>query len=222
MHRVFLDTNVFKLSATKQRRLIPSNRKTLDWMGNLVGVELYRLGYLNPNEGIRNTAHRQEAELLQSVAEAVKSGHLEAVTEQEVLVESWGIPGSDSVTGQFYGASVSMVTGHAYSVRSICGNRFETAKEAQRSFLVGIEDPRYIELRKATGAWQGDNEPSLNQMADAFHVWCAECTGCDYFLTLDYRLIRMVMGHKYRPKTMKLVKPSTLLQELEKSGGSAT
>jgi predicted nucleic acid-binding protein len=55
-----------------------------------------------------------------------------------------------------------------------------------------------------------------NQLIDAFHIFWAESTNADYFLTCDRKLIRLLENHKKYPPTVKVVLPSKLMEELKK------
>jgi predicted nucleic acid-binding protein len=50
----------------------------------------------------------------------------------------------------------------------------------------------------------------MNQLLDAFHLWSAEAAGCDYFLTLDFKLIKM-MNQAPSSTPVRIVRPSELL-----------
>ncbi len=42
-----------------------------------------------------------------------------------------------------------------------------------------IQDKRYRTLAKIAGAYQVDGKSNLNQLRDAFYVWCPEHNGCE-------------------------------------------
>ncbi len=94
---------------------------------------------------------------------------------------------------------------------------FDDPKELQFEFLSGLHHERFMELQKLTGAHQGQRKANRNQLLDAFHIWCAEHSDCDYFLTMDLKLIRMVSNNRKRNLRLKLVGPSELLWEIDNS-----
>ena len=66
----------------------------------------------------------------------------------------------------------------------------------QFDFLAKLKSQRFVELQRVTGAYQGDRGLNRHQLLDAFHLWCAEHNRCDYFLTLDFKLIRMLRSRQ--------------------------
>lgn len=83
-------------------------------------------------------------------------------------------------------------------------------KRAQYEFLCSLKHKRFLQLQRATGAYQGPNGINENQLLDAFHLWCAEYNASDFFLTLDFNLARAVKGAK-SVRTVPVVRPSELL-----------
>ena len=105
---VFLDTNVFKFSATSLRRYV-GRQQTTQWGPLQVDSVVYTQELLNPNDRILNAELKAEADLLPAVAELGLQGRAHFVISDEAKYEQWGLPGLDSVTGLFFGASVGMV-----------------------------------------------------------------------------------------------------------------
>jgi hypothetical protein len=66
-----------------------------------------------------------------------------------------------------------------------------------------------------TGAYQGGGKWNRNQLLDAFHLWCAEYNKSDYFLTLDFKLIRILGQNRKTRLPVRAVRPSELLAALE-------
>jgi predicted nucleic acid-binding protein len=64
-----------------------------------------------------------------------------------------------------------------------------------------------------TGAYQGSGKLNRNQLLDAFHIWCAEFNKCDYFLTLDFKLLNVVRKQK-RHSLVEIIKPSELVTKI--------
>ena len=211
--RIFLESTVFKFSATKQLRFIPYNKEVRNWYGRVVGFIVNKLDYVNPNDRITNPDLKTEADLLPMVAGLAKDSKIHGVTHVETEFETWGLPKMDSESGRFYGAPIEHVNAPIKYSRIFIGAGLDS-KQLQRNFLLSITNARFKELQKVTGAYQGKRPANSNQLLDAFQIWCAEHSECDYFLTLDFKLIRVVMKHHKRPKRLVLVKPSTLLDEL--------
>jgi hypothetical protein len=81
------------------------------------------------------------------------------------------------------------------------------------NFLKSITHPRFLQLQRACGAFQGDSVKE-NQLADAFHIWCAEAANASHFLTTDFTLANLVRRHRTAPPQVRVVAPSELLDEL--------
>lgn len=210
---VFLDTNIFKFSATALRRYV-GRTETLQWGPALeISDVVYQEQLLNHNEGIQNTDLKAETELLPSVAAMGIGGRARFVISAEARYEQWGLPNLDSETDMFYGAAVADVGTPVVYSRVMGGLGIDGAAEQLR-FLSSLSNPRFLEFQKATGAYQGGKARNRNQLLDAFHLWCAEHNGCEFFLTLDFKLIR-VFSSSRTISPVRLVKPSELLRHLE-------
>jgi hypothetical protein len=59
--RVYVDTNIFKFSATELPRLKPRS-KTINWGGNEIEVTVHDFVEENPNERIKNDELKTEAD----------------------------------------------------------------------------------------------------------------------------------------------------------------
>lgn len=211
---VFVDTNVFKFTATSLPRYV-ARQQRIQWGPLAIDVTVHDDTVVNPNERIQNSELKTEADLLFPLAELGKAGTVRYIWTVESLCELWGLPNLDSQTEAFYGAPVAMADAPFYYQRAVGGIGIDSAAERMR-FLLSINSKRFFELQKATGAYQGELPPNKNQMLDAFHMWCAEHNRCDYFLTLDFSLIR-VLGRSPLRTSVRVVKPSELLRELSGS-----
>ena len=206
---VYVDANIYKFAATALPRLFP-RKQIIDWGHTTSEHHYYELGYLNPNDRISDPAFRAEVDLIEAIATQVKIGRLRAVTNFETTLEIWGLPKMDSASGKFYSAKVDNVPAAVEGSRLLFyGSR--NIDEIQQKFFRRIRHPRFLELQKLTGGYQGKDDYNSNQMLDAFALWCAEYNGCDYFLTLDLKLISLVRNAKLRPVRPQLVRPSELI-----------
>lgn len=209
--RVFLDTNIIKFSSSELERYVPYEQEIL-WGGSKQRLVVHQMESRNPNDNIRNEELKREVDLLEDVAKLGDAGRLEFLTHAEVHFESWSMPNLDSKRGLFYGANVGLVEDPIQYSRTIMGGR-HSLRESQYAFLSSIEHPRFIEIQKVVGAYQGEmNSPSRNQLLDAFHLWCAENGKCDYFLTLDLKLIKLIRFKANNCLAVKAIKPSELLE----------
>jgi hypothetical protein len=206
--KVYLDANVFKFSATQLPRLRP-RQQIVNWGGRDHEVIVHDFIIVNPNDTIPNPELKEEADLLPKVAELGKSGYVQYVIQTETLFESWGLPDMDSATGAFYGAPYMNVDAPITYGR-IVGGRGDP-KEVQFEFLKSINSPRFTELQRMTGAYQGEKKLNRKQLLDAFHLWCAEHNKCAYFLTLDFKLTKVLRQNRQRRLFVNVVRPSELL-----------
>jgi len=212
MIKIFVETNVFKFSATRIERLIRVNKPTRNAQGEITGVLLYEPGYINPNEKIQNPELRTEADLLPQIADIAKAGKFQLLTHREAMYEGWGLPNMNSATGDFYDALVAEAEAPIKYGRALFYPRI-SAKELAKDFFAGIQDKRYRTLAKISGAYQGDNKYNLNQLRDAFYLWCAEYNDCECLLTLDFKFIKMIRRDRKHNVKVKVVRPSELLEQ---------
>jgi hypothetical protein len=180
---------------------------------NIPEVQAYDIGLVNPNASLTGEI-KTEAELLPTLAEFGKQGTVRYFIHTETEFESWGLPKMlGNTAGKFYGAPIASAASPAQYSRVMIGYYTQDPKEMQFDFLSGLNYKRFNELQRMTGAYQGPGKLHQNQLLDAFNIWCAEHNDCDFFLTLDFKLIRVVASsHK---QTIRLVKPSELLKYLE-------
>jgi hypothetical protein len=163
---------------------------------------------------------RAEIDLLSEVARRARVGDIELVWHIETELEFFGIYQLDGGRSELLDAGVTMVDG-PLKYRRLLSPMSPLSRDTWRSprtdFLKSVNHPRFLELQRACGAFQGDHI-NEQQLADAFHVWCAEATDASHFLTTDFKLARSVRGHKTAPPRVRVVAPSELLDELGPSG----
>ncbi|MBI3995662.1 MAG: hypothetical protein HY349_06785 [Nitrospirae bacterium] len=208
--KVYIETTVLKFSATQLPRLQPKSQK-INWGGCVHDITVHDFIDLNPNDFIKNPELKAEADLLPELAEAGKRGQVKYVIQMETLFESWGLPKMDSATGKFYGAPYETVDAPIKYGRVISGGLHD-AKDMQFEFLANIQSKRFVELQKMTGAYQGNRGLNRNQLFDAFQLWCAEHNACDYFLTLDFKLIEVLRKNRKLQLQVEVVRPSEFLE----------
>jgi len=213
--KIYIDTNVLKFSATQLPRLKP-RQTTINWGGPIHDVTVHDFIEVNPNDTITNQELKSEVQLLPELAELGKSGKVQYAIQMETLLESWGIPNMDSSSGRFYGVPYETVEAPIKYGRVVFSG-FGDSQKMQYEFLCGIRSPRFLELQKMTGAYQGEGRINRNQLLDAFHLWCAEYNECDYFLTLDFKLIRVLQQNQKKTLQVTPVRPSELLQKILES-----
>lgn len=123
------------------------------------------------------------------------------------MSDDWSDP------GRFYGAPISTVDAPIVYGRMIA-DAFKDSKDLQYDFLCSIDHERLLEIQRMTGTYQGENPVHRNQLLDAWHLGCAEQSNCDFFLSLDFGLARIVLQSK-RPATVPIVRPTELLNAID-------
>jgi hypothetical protein len=213
--RVYLDTNVYKFSATQLPRL-REEAKEVNWGGRKLRVPVHVPVIVDPNARLDPASElKKEVDLLPKAANLAKLGLATFLISAETQVELSAIPNLDSQTGFFYGAGHTMVNAPVQYSRILYGGPGDPM-QGQYDFLQRLDDKRFLELRVMCGAQQG-KEVNRNQLLDAFHLWCAEFNDCDYFLSLDFKLGRVIDRAKSKPRC-RVVRPSGLLAALGSAG----
>ncbi len=226
--RIFLDTSALKFAAERLIRGY-SVRRTLRWGDAEITASLVRWREVYQNEKLR---WRQwwETTCLPFVAWLASHDRIELLCHTEVRVEFWGLPKTDDPRGLFYAAPITWVEAPIVYSRIIVGGipglyirdgdglRYPNAREHQFNFLSKLQHERFLQLQKATGAYQGARPKNHNQLLDAFHIWCAEGAKADFFLAVDPKLLRHLARHRTYPPKVRCVSPSNLLSALDKAG----
>jgi len=226
--RIFLETNALKFASERILRgyRIP---KVVRWGSAAIMIPMVRWYEEYPNLRLDRRQWRLILEIscLPSIAWMARKGRVELLCTDEVVTELRGLPKTDDPRGLFYGAPITWVKAPAYTTGSGLlerllqprPQRHPNARERQLEFMGRVQRQRFLELQKATGAYQGPGKPPhRNQLWDAFHVWSAESAEADYFLTLDMRLLRHLAQHRRFPPLIPCLSPLALLRRLEKDG----
>ena len=210
---VFIDTNILKFSAVK-RHVFRPRRDKINWGGIEQEIVVHDMFTTNDLHKIKNETQKRDAVFLGMLAYAGFSGQLKFHIHREVDLETWGLPGMASASGRFFGCPIHEVADPIAPQSRIIAGGPKKSREYVLDFLSGIQHPRYVELTKMTGAFQGQDKPlNLNQARDAYHIWCAECTNMNYFLAMDYKLQKVVGAAKVKtPVAIKT--PDQLLREV--------
>lgn len=129
-----------------------------------------------------------------------------------IRVEFFGLPRTDDSFGRFFGASVGSTESPFPYGRVLAGVHAGRARDLQATFLQGISHPRFEQLKRATGAYQGSKPSPINELADTFHIWCAETAVADVFVTMDEDLVSLVRRHRTHPPRVRVLLPSEAVQ----------
>jgi predicted nucleic acid-binding protein len=194
--RIFVDTSVLKAARDTQMVFVPRTQK-LDWGDQVVEVEVHDMMYKNQNTAyLRNNPSAFQNRLHNRIiARLAKENRIELLISHEVKFEAMGVP---SVDFSFYGSPINLVRSPIYHGGLVIDG---SGRDHLHLFnaLKSINDKRFFQLQKLTGAYQGKyNEPNKNQLFDAYHLWCAESANADYFLTHDEKLVRQWKNSKYK------------------------
>ncbi|UXT57995.1 hypothetical protein FY134_10185 [Agrobacterium fabrum] len=215
---VFIDTNIFKFSAVKKHVLRPA-KKTASWGGATFETVIHEPYTVNEINKIKSDGQRRDALLLSMLAYAGISDLLSFHIHHEVDLETWGLPGMASPSGQFFGCPIDWVPDPVVRPHRVILGGGKKFKQHSLDFVSGIDHPRYKELSKVTGAFQGNDKPlNLNQALDAYHIWCAEVAQMDYFLTMDYKLKKVVERSKIKTSVTITTPEQLLMQVVPKFG----
>lgn len=214
--RVFIDTNIYKFSIVA-RPMLRGRRVEIEWGEVKSKTIVYEPAYELTSDRLNDNRQRRDCSAVLVFCHAAKMNMVELCTTIEVELERAGLPRQESATGLLYGAEVKFVD--KYSSRIIIGSH-GSVRELQERYLASIKAPRFLEICKATGAYQGRGAPlNRNQALDAYHLWCAEEAKVEYFVTMDYRLINhLKRNNKFRSK-VNIVSPSDLVNEIAKRNG---
>ncbi len=193
MKTVFLDTNIFKFGTTG----------VLEY-GNYPGSASF-LGYRDPNEKLPE----HMAVEIRALRELIKkhAAELSFKTSIEVFLETMRCTTIGEKQSIFDGVQITPVKTPIQLDRPLINRSEDILIFSQ------IKHARFLELQKATGAFQGETIDE-NQLIDTLHIWTAENNLCDFFLTLDLKLVRQVQGHKKHPPRIVVASPSLLLGRL--------
>ena len=212
--KVYLDTNVLKFGIESARRLVPRNQ-SLNVNGKEIQFKIHDIFDIPVHEKVRNQEPLYKGiKLLPRVINFAKQGKFAFCTNFETMFEFWGILLLEEKKSYFEGSEIKEVQAPIKYSRILAGFG-QDSKTRQFEFLKSIKDKRFQELQKVTGAYQGENKYNRNQLLDAFHFWCAEYNKCDYFLTLDFKMINHLRKQKKFTSMVKIVSPVELLNEIK-------
>jgi len=205
--RIFLDTTIHK-HGIRSRDFLRRSHDSITWQ--LVAEDPVDV------RGVASGT-RAEIDLLAEVARLARVGQIQLVTHLEAV---WELAGNlllgprQSIFGGIPVEHVGNPIPYSRRLTPFLGEG-ETVRSLTAAFLASLRDPRYLEIRRACGAFQGDRPSPPNQMMDAFLIWCADVAQVPYFLTTDLKLVRTVRLCKSVALSTRVVSPSQLMDALE-------
>lgn len=153
--RIFLDSSALKMAV--QRRIIGRRRsKTLDWGDRKTVAEIVQFITVNPTANC-HPRQRREARRLPIIAWLSLQGQVDLLTHAETLWEFFGLPRTDDSCGRFFGATVGSVESPFHCSRVLAGGGAPSSKDLQANLFANIAHKRFEQLKRATGAYQGNN-----------------------------------------------------------------
>jgi hypothetical protein len=171
--RIFLDTSALQFAS---ERILRGYRvpKIVRWGSIDVTIMMARWYEEYPNHRLARRQWRLILEIscLRSLAWMARRGRVELLCTDEVAIELQGLPKIDDPRGLFYGAPITWVKAPAYTVGSgLFGpwlteggtRRRLNARERQLQFFGRVKRQRFLELQKATGAYQGAGKAARSQ-----------------------------------------------------------
>jgi hypothetical protein len=214
--KCFLDTCVLKFGITSVTRFVPRNNNIL-WNGKILKSRCCKIVDVSLYTKIKDPKLLEEVELLPQIANLGKDGKIEFCTNAENNIELLCLPKTWGGTKTcFEGMKINKVSSPV-SYERLLGSACITPKEAQFQFLQSIKDERFQFLQRKVGAHQGENAFNRKQLLDAFYIWCAEYNNCDFYLTLDFKLINYFKNQPEGLIKTRILRPSELLREFKQT-----
>lgn len=216
--KIFLDTNILKFASNKHLVRRPEFQ-TVNWGELEDTVQVFKPYTVSHLDRIKSDTQFRDSVSIPFLAKAGILGYAEFVKTTHVTHEAAGLPWMASATGVFFGCQITNVADPIGAKRMLLGGG-RSADEWTDLFVNSISERRYLEICRVTGAFQGDNKPlQRNQALDAFHIWSAEVAGADLFLTMDYKLSRMVKKDTKNRIQIPVVTPNQAIGLLLESIG---
>jgi hypothetical protein len=211
MLRVFVDTSIVRY-ADQERTHLVKQPETFRWGGTLVTAPIVRQVTEHPLEKLNTPQHQhtyEDAKLIPVIDDLAKHGLITLLWHMETMLEYQrnrpfpGPPVPDFIE------RIQLANCPIYYARMIV-SPFEKTDE-QLKFLRALKHLGFDEWKRIVGV-VADSNNERNQLMDAWHLWSADHNHCEYFLTMDSKLIRSVASRR-RKSQLRLVTPSQFLAE---------
>ena len=218
---VYVDANIVQHSDVDRIHWLPEEQ-SLNWAGKTIESTSYpRFEVSDKRTIFKNRELLKESLGLQLLARFDSLPAIHFLQQFETQLE---VSYKPRVSAPLFGAQVLSAGNPIPYARTVFGH----GALSQLEFLEGIEHPRFRYFQKLVGVQDGMKEDRRRaQILDAWHVWCAEYNQCAFFLTMDFKLVRMLSqavnakASSQPPTPVRAVKPSQLLKELMNSVGWA-
>jgi predicted nucleic acid-binding protein len=204
---VYLDTNILKFFSNNSVLTFEEKSSNLKWGDKVIENKIYEL--TNKNKNIEKSNDKKLLNDIKEIENIFDNKFLEFYMNLETKIESMRILNIvNNLNIKINDAKPPIV----YS--RILFSYKEENKKLQTDFLKNIDNQRFLDIQKVVGAYQGKREINENQLLDAWHLWCAEYNKCDYFLTMDYKLKRIIDNSRNFFIDVKVITPQKLLDNL--------
>lgn len=204
---IYLDTNILKFYSNNSVSTFKEKSSNLKWGDKVIENKIYEL--TNKNKNIEKLTDKELLNNIKKIENIFDNKLLEFYMNLETKIEVMRILSKvNNLNIKINDAKAPII----YS-RTLFSYK-EEDKKLQIDFLKNIHNQRFLDIQKVVGAYQGKKEINENQLLDAWHLWCAEYNKCDYFLTIDCKLKRIIDNSKNFFMDVKVVTPKILLDNL--------
>jgi hypothetical protein len=214
MLRIFVDTSIARF-ADRKREVWLKQKETIRWGKGLQEVEIARPHTFYPLEKLNNEqdAHTYaDALLIEKVEDLARAKlitlcwHFETHWEF-IRNKTLGIP-APAILDLIEKANCPIYYGRPLT------SPFHDNTDEQLEFLRRLKLSEYEKWKKLVGGAEPNTKRERNQLMDAWHLWSADHNHCEYFLTMDYTLIRSV-GSRKNDSKLRVVAPTQFLDEFK-------
>ncbi len=218
---IYVDANILQNSDVGRTSWLPEER-SVNWGGTTFMSTSYpRYEVWDKRINIRNRELLKESLAIQLLARFDRLPTVHFLQQYETQLETKYMPGASV---PLFGAKVLSAGNPIPYARALSG----FGASSQSEFVEKVNHSRLRYFQKLVGVQKGMGEKRRRaQILDAWHLWCAEYNQCAFFLTMDFKLVRMLQkagsakASSQPPTPVRAVKPSELLDELKESVGWA-
>jgi hypothetical protein len=201
--KALLDTNIWLCTVTHNSVLVPT---TVKW-GNIIGTVDVAAAKIRTLAGKSQEESNSIYDALKSIAMMSKAGSVVLCRSNETTFEEMHLR-RPSLKGSGYdvfrGVDCRFVHGPLRRDFTITSDSSKQELKGEwYQFLGSIRDPRFLELKKATGG---------NHTADLYHLWTAEHSGLDFYITLDQKFVNAANLPKPIKTPVKVCTPAQFLK----------
>jgi hypothetical protein len=205
--KIFIDTCVVRFSQEERRQWL-KQKEPVNLFGKLQEVEIVRGHVDSPQDKIDNDKQLRDAKASVEIAKLLATKQVQGVWQFETLFE-WGRTKKMGISAPSINQYMEVADPPCHYTRVL----FDPDQDVQFNFLRNLNQERYVDWKKACGVVKGSKK-ELNQLMDAWNLWSAEHNECDFFLTVDYKLIRSVNSRNIE-SNLELITPTEFINRME-------